>query len=98
MKVKLDDIENVVACVDCKHYLRTFSMWMTQTEPRCRRTHRPSIDLVTGKVSKVDFFQLDRCRRERSDDYDSNCGEKGRFWTPRKASPANTMRLLKRTG
>jgi hypothetical protein len=96
MKVNTDEIADVVACVDCKHYLRTFGMWMGQTEPRCSRKHTPSVDLVTGKVSKVNYYQLDKCRRERNDDYDDNCGTKGVHWAPRKLTPKTTMLLLKR--
>ena len=91
------DSNDIVACVDCKHYLRTFSMWLGQIDARCQRTHKPAVNLVTGKISKVDYYQLDRCSRERNDEYSSNCGTKGRFWTPREETPENTMRLLKRT-
>jgi hypothetical protein len=98
MKIKLDETKDIVACVDCKHYYRTFSMWMGQMDARCQRTHTPTVDLVTGKVSKVDYYQLDRCCRERTNDYSSNCGERGKYWSPRKETPENTMKLLKRTG
>jgi hypothetical protein len=98
MKIRLDDTKDIVACVDCKHYLKTFSMWMGQMDARCLRTHTPTVDLVTGKVSKIDYHQLDRCYRERTNDYSSNCGERGRYWSPRKETPENTMKLLKRAG
>jgi hypothetical protein len=88
----------VVFCKDCKHHLKTFSMWLGQIDARCLRTHRPTVNLVTGKISKVDYYSLDRCCRERTNDYDSNCGERGRFWSPRKETPEMTMLLLKRTG
>jgi hypothetical protein len=92
-RIKMDD---VVACVDCKHYLRTFGMWMGQTEARCLRTHEPTVNLVTGKVSKVDYYQLERCRRMRENGI-GTCGKNGKFWTPRKETPEMTMKLLKRT-
>ncbi len=88
----------VVFCKDCKHHLKTFSMWIGQIDARCLRTHKPTVDLVSGKVSKVDYYQLDRCSRERTNEYSSNCGEGGRFWKPRKETPEMTMLLLKRTG
>ena len=87
----------VVFCKDCKHYLKTFSMWMGQTEARCLHTHEPTVNLVTGKVSKVDYYQLERCRRMRENGI-GTCGKNGKFWTPRKETPEMTMLLLKRTG
>jgi hypothetical protein len=98
MKVKVNEIANVVACVDCKYYHRTFSMWLTQTDARCTRGYKPTVNLVTGKVSKINFYSLDRCYRERTNDYDSNCGIEGEYWAPRKSTPKTTMLLLKRTG
>ena len=86
----------VVFCKDCKHHLKTCSMWLGQIDARCLRTHQPIVDLVTGKVGKVDYYRLDKCSRERTNDYYTNCGEKGRFWSPREETPEMTMLLLKR--
>ena len=86
----------VVFCRDCKHYYRTFFMWMGGADPRCTRTHQPEVDLVTGKVAPLDYYSLDRCSRERTNEYNVNCGEEGRFWSPRKPSPETTMLMLKR--
>jgi hypothetical protein len=94
MKIKVDD---VVACVDCKHYLRTFGMRLRQADARCTRSYTPTVDLVTGKVPKMDWYSLDRCHRERQDDYSLNCGSRGRFWAPRESTPKTTLLLLKRT-
>lgn len=90
------DLNDVVACVDCKHYHKTFSMWLGSMEARCLRTRDQKINLVTGKVPKIDVYQVDMCKREREDSYASNCGSRGRYWSPRKKTPENTMRLLKR--
>ena len=88
----------VVFCKDCKHYYRTFGMWMGQVEARCTRTHRPEVNLVTGKVAPLDYYQLDRCRREREDGFShGECGKRGKYWTPRESTPESTMILLKRT-
>ena len=87
----------VVFCKDCKHYYRTFSMWMVQAEPRCTRGHRPEVDLVTGKVAPLDFYSLDRCHREREDGYSQiGCGKRGKYWTPRESTLETTMLMLKR--
>jgi hypothetical protein len=95
--MQLEENHNAaVYCKDCKYYHRTFSMWLGQAEARCTHDHHPKVDLVTGKAAKIDFYVLSRCRRERTDEYSSNCGEQGRFWSPRAASPETTMLLLKR--
>ena len=97
--MQLEENHNAtVFCKECKYYHRTFSMWMGQAEARCTHDHHPKVDLVTGKAAKIDFYTLDRCRRERTNEYSSNCGEQGRFWSPRKETPENTMKLLKRAG
>ena len=98
MKVKADAIADVVACIDCKYYYRSFSMWMTQADARCTHGYTPTVNLVTGKVGKINFYSLDRCYRERTNDYDSNCGGEGKYWAPRKSTQKTTMLLLKRAG
>lgn len=91
-------LEDIVACVDCKYYVRTFGMWLTQEDARCSHGYNPDINFVTGKVEPLRIHMLDKCKRERTDDYSQNCGPKGKYWSPRAHTPANTFRLLKRTG
>jgi len=90
------DTNTMVYCKDCKYYYRTFGMWMAQTEARCTRGSQPKVNLVTGKVAPLDYYNLERCSRERTNEYKINCGEEGRFWSPRKPSPETTMLMLKR--
>lgn len=97
MKIKLKSAEDIVACVDCKYYVRTFNMWLTQTEARCTHGYEPSVNLVTGQVERMSIHTLEKCSRERNDDYLQNCGPEGKYWHPRKETPTNTMLLLKRT-
>lgn len=99
MKIKYDpEIEHkIVACKDCKHYVHTWSMRLSGLDARCLHTNRPTIDLVTGKVDKVNFHLLDKCRHERTVEYSANCGPEGKYWQPRKHTPENTMRVLRRT-
>lgn len=99
MKIKYEaDIEHkIVACVDCKYYVRTLGMLLTLEPPRCSHGHTPQVNLVTGRVEKIRINDLDRCSTERRDDYSENCGRKGKYWQPRKHTPENTMRVLRRT-
>lgn len=99
MKIKYSpDLENkIVACVDCKHYIHNWRMRLSGLGPRCLRTNVPSIDLVTGKIDKLNVYHLDKCERERTDEYSANCGPQGKYWQPRKHTPENTMRVLQRT-
>lgn len=97
MKIKLDAAEDIVACVDCKHYVRNIGMWLMREDPRCSHGYQPTVDLVTGKISPMYIGTLEKCRIVRKDDYSRNCGPAGKYWQPRKHNPANTFRLLKRT-
>lgn len=86
----------VVFCKDCRHYFRSFGMFMAQIEARCNRTAEVKIDLVTGRIPKPEYIDMNKCvtmRRSGSD-----CGPIGRFWVPKKSTPKTTMLLLKRTG
>jgi hypothetical protein len=88
---------DIVTCVDCKHYLLTFGMRMRSADARCTRSYTPTVDLVSGKVPKLDWHPLDRCHREREDLYASTCGSQGKYWAPRGSTPKTTWLLLKRT-
>lgn len=91
----------VMACVDCKHYVRTLSMRLWSVTPRCSARYTPEIDLVTGRAEVRNDRYLPRCSEQRAERNYYNepinfCGEQGLLWTPRKQSPAATMLLLKR--
>lgn len=88
--------DTIVLCKDCKHYHRTIGMVLGGTDARCKRNYIPTVNLVSGKVKSIDYYSLDKCYNERTDDYKSNCGSRGMFWTPRKPNPKTTMLMLKR--
>ena len=91
--------KDILACVDCKYYYRTWGMKVTSHLARCKHNHDQKIDLVTGKVAKIHPIQLPTCRDERDDFFGQGvrCGVKGQHWSPRKSSPKTTMLLLKKT-
>ena len=93
-----NDIDDVVACVDCKYYHKTLFMRILKHEARCTHGYEPSKDLVTGKVIPMDFMRLIKCRDERDNLRPDRCSMNGNFWEPREHTPANTFRVLKRTG
>lgn len=93
----LETEHTIVACVDCKYYVRTLGMILTAEAPKCSHGHPQQVNLVTGRVEKIRIENLDRCSTERRDDFSQNCGPEGKYWQPRKHTPENTMRVLRRT-
>ena len=84
----------VVFCKDCVHYVRTLGMRLGQVDPRCARTFKPEVDIVSGKVSKPDPYQMNKCKTMRGPG--SGCGKEGAWWKPKKETPETTLILLKR--
>lgn len=90
--------ETILACVDCKHYYRTWRMKICGEVASCARNYTPKVDLVTGKMYSVNSAGMPSCRHARDDDrvYSETCGKEGKHWSPRNATPETTLLLLKR--
>ena len=90
--------DDIVLCVDCKYYVRTFGMWLSRESPRCSYGRAGNIDLVTGKVRPIDINTIHSCAINRQVDEPHYCGPSGKHWVPRKHTSANTFKVLKRIG
>lgn len=90
--------ETDLFCKDCRHYCYPlYKKLFGDNQPRCNAsvTER-AVDVVTGVRPAIKFDDLHRCREERSRDYGRPCGPEGVNWYPRKDTPANLMRMLKK--
>lgn len=83
-----------VFCKDCVHYYRSFGMVISQVDARCRRTHEPEVDLVSGRLTGPRHTDMIKCSTMRNPG--SGCGKYGKWWKPKKETKEMTMLLLRR--
>ncbi len=98
-------LEEVLSCAECKHSISPswYRIWAKDSEYRCNLEWEGNINisLVTGKQEGRKTFI--RCWRRRavpnsygSEGLDCQCGPGGKQWEPKKSTPDNLMKLLKR--
>lgn len=77
----LEKLGPVVFCKDCVHYYRPLSLILGGTAARCLKTWEPNVDLVSGKLLKPKYLDMNRCSTMRNEG--GACGKQGLHWRPR---------------
>lgn len=89
--------DNTRFCIECKHYSLPWNKRLANFDARCTKDSVQLVNLVDGKITRSQFIDMDRCRSNRSKDYENDethCGPDGKFWIPKDDTAVNLMKLL----